>query len=662
MENDMKKKKKKSPKTQKTHNTVKDTNAVSGIISVNAAGFGFFTPDRQNDDSDTGEIFIPAKYISNAMDGDRVKVVLLPPRPYTDDAKKGPAGRIIEVIERKHKKLVAEVLPGNFVRPLNRKITWDFEIARGFKNKAKNGEWVEVELAPKNNSDNIHAKIIRSIGQSGTVQGDLDAVCAEYNLAPPYTDEENAAAGTIIPRDIEREDFTGEWTVTIDPVDAKDFDDAISLKIHKGGKIAEIGVHIADVAAFITPKSDFDKAAFRRGFTAYLPGRTLPMLPKDLTAKISLQENVKSVAHSVILKVDLKTGKIIEGRRCHSFIRVAKRLDYDTVQKFIDNPGTLPDGWDKNFAAKIAKLVDCTGKMRHHRLMTEKFIDLPIPEVRVLCDENANKITGLVTKEQRPADFAVEECMLAANSWVGAMLMEKTVPGLFRVHPLPDAEKILDFSEMIAANFGFYPGDLTSRENCNSFIAKLPDDEKKPVILSLLLRSLPRAFYQAKPDLHFGLGKTRYTHFTSPIRRYTDLAVHQQLWNFDTNQRLKPKETFEKLGLELSEKEENNDNAYYAASDRLKLRYLQELLEKNALNFYEGIVSRINTSGLTVDIAELGLSGFVRIDDLPGIFYKTETCLRSERGNRRFKIGDYIPLRLYEVDFIRGAAYFKLSN
>ena len=188
--------------------------------------------------------------------------------------------------------------------------------------------------------------------------------------------------------------------------------------------------------------------------------------------------------------------------------------------------------------------------------------------------------------------------MLAANSWVGEMLTEKNIPGLFRVHPLPDSEKVLDFSEMMAATFGFYPGDLTSREACNAFIEKLPDDEKKPIILGLFLRSLPRAFYQASPDLHFGLGKGRYTHFTSPIRRYTDLAVHQQLWNCDTNQRLKPKDTFAKLGLDLSEKEENNDNAYYAASDRLKLRYLQELLEKSALNFYEGIISKISSAAV----------------------------------------------------------------
>ncbi len=656
-------KKRKFPKSaKKMHNTKDEEQLLTGTISATAAGFGFFKADVENPNQRAEEIFIPVKYMSNAMDGDRVKVAILPPRPGTDDALKGPAGKIVDIIERKHTKLVAEVIPGNFVRPLNRKINFDFEIARGFKNKAKKGEWVEVELAHNNSFRDISAKVIRTIGESGTIQGDLDAVVAEYGLAAPYTDEENAAASAIVPREIEREDFTKEWTVTIDPVDAKDFDDAISMKIHRGGKVAEIGVHIADVAAYITPKSDFDKAAFKRGFTAYLPGRTLPMLPKDLTAKISLQANQQSLAHSVILTVDTKTGKILEGRRCHTLINVDRRLDYDTVQSFLDDPKNPPANWNKDFCTKIAKLTDITQKMRSHRQQIEKFIDLPLPEVRVLCDENADKITGLVTKEQRPADFAVEECMLAANSWIGEMLTEKNIPGLFRVHPLPDSEKVLDFSEMIAATFGFYPGDLTSREACNAFIEKLPDDEKKPIILGLFLRSLPRAFYQASPDLHFGLGKGRYTHFTSPIRRYTDLAVHQQLWNYDTNQRLKPKDTFAKLGLDLSAKEENNDNAYYAASDRLKLRYLQELLEKSSLNFYEGIISKITAVGLTVDIAELGFSGFVRIEDLPGDFYRTADGLRAERGSRKFKIGDYVPLRLYEVDFVRGAAYFKLSK
>ena len=416
-------KKHKFPKNKKkVHNSVSEEQFLTGTISTTAAGFGFLKIDTENPNQHTEEIFIPVKYMLNAMDGDRVKAVILPPRPGTDDALKGPAGKIVEIIERKHKKLVAEVLPGNFVRPLNRKINFDFEIARGFKNKAKKGEWVEVELAHNNSFRDVSAKVLRTIGESGTIQGDLDAVVAEYGLAAPYTDEENAAAAAIVPREIEREDFTSEWTVTIDPVDAKDFDDAVSLKVARGGKVAEIGVHIADVAAYITPKSDFDKAAFKRGFTAYLPGRTLPMLPKDLTAKISLQANQQSLAHSVILKVDTKTGKIIEGRRCHTVIKVDRRLDYDTVQSFIDNPKILPENWNKDFAAKIAKLVDITTKMRSHRLQVEKFIDLPIPEVRVICDENADKINGLVTKVQRPADFAVEECMLAANSWIGEML------------------------------------------------------------------------------------------------------------------------------------------------------------------------------------------------------------------------------------------------
>ncbi len=655
-------KRKNNRKNQKNPKCSSNENTLTGTLSVSAAGFGFFKADTENPNQQEDEIFIPVKYMANAMDGDRVKIAILPPRPGTDDALKGPAGKIVEIISRKHKKIVAEVLPGNMVRPLNRKINFDFAIAKGFKNKAKNGEWVEVELASSNTYSDVSAKVIRSIGQSGTIQGDLDAVTVEFGLCPPYSDEENAAAAAIIPREIAREDMTNEWTLTIDPVDAKDFDDAISLKISDDGKTAEIGVHIADVAAYITPKSDFDKAAFMRGFTAYLPGRTLPMLPKDLTARISLQANQRSLAHSIILTVDTANGKILDGRRCHTFINVDRRLDYDTVQQFLDQPEILPGNWDRPLADKISQLAAITQKIRSYRQMTEKFIDLAIPEVRVICDENANEIKGLAAKEQRSAEFIVEECMLAANSWTGAMLTEKNIPGLFRVHPLPDAERVLDFSEMLAVSFGFYPGDLTSREACNKFIEKLPDDEKKTIILSLFLRSLPRAFYQEKPDLHFGLGKGRYTHFTSPIRRYTDLAVHQQLWNFDTNQRLKPKETFAKLGADLSEKEENNDNAYYAASDRLKLRYLHELLEKNALNFYDGIISKITASGLAVDITELGFCGFVRTEDLPGDFYKTAIGMRSERGNTIYKIGDSIPLRLYEVDFVRGAAYFKIKK
>ena len=171
----MAKKRKLSKSAKKMHTIVNDEKLLTGVISTTAAGFGFFKADVENPNQRAEEIFIPVKYMLNAMDGDRVKVAILPPRPGTDDALKGPAGKIVDIIERKHSRLVAEVLPGNFVRPLNRKINFDFEIARGFKNKAKKGEWVEVELAHNNSFRDVSAKVIRTIGESGAAKLTISA-------------------------------------------------------------------------------------------------------------------------------------------------------------------------------------------------------------------------------------------------------------------------------------------------------------------------------------------------------------------------------------------------------------------------------------------------------------------------------------------------------
>ncbi len=645
--------------------TIKTAPTLIGTISVSNQGFGFLEIAENSEffaEFAEQDIFVPAQYINNAMTGDLVKVQLLPPRPGTDDAKKGPAGKIINIIKRKHDTIIAELLPGNKVRPLNKKLNAEITLAKG-KNGAKNGDWAEIKLQDNFNTNELIGKVVRTLGTVGTIQGDLDAVCAEFELLPPYTEEENQAASAITPREIERKNFCDIFTVTIDPVDAKDFDDALSLQVSEDGKTAEIGIHISDVAAFITPKSEFDRQAYLRGFTAYLPGRTLPMLPKDLTKAISLQENQESRTHSIIVKIDMTSGEFLGHYRCHGLIKVDKRLDYDTVQKFINNPNDRPHDWSEQLTKNIADMVKITSMMRKNRQKAEEFLDLAIPEVRVLCDENSNTIQGIVKKEQKTADFIIEECMLAANSLIGVELIENGIAGLFRIHPMADEEKLAEFALTIHETFGFYPGDLSTRSNCNKFIKNLPDDELKPIILNLFLRSLPRASYSEQVDLHFGLGKLKYVHFTSPIRRYTDLVVHQQLWNYDTNQRLKPKSSFAKLATYLSAKEENNDNAYFTASDRLKLRYLEEQLQNRASNYYSGLVSKISNSAVTVEIGEVGIIGQIRFEDLPGYFEKIDNAtLQSARNGKTIKIGNTLKLRLYEIDFARGIAYFKIAG
>ncbi len=629
---------------------------VTGTLTVTPSGFGFVSlPAAPGDETRPEDVFIPPQFINDAMDGDEVKVAILPPREDVAGDRRGPAGKILAVLKQAREEVVGELLAGHKVRPLNRRMPEEIEIS-GARNGAKRGDWVRIKLL-RHEDGNWHGAIRKVLGRAGEIAADLDAIAAEYHLAPPYSEADNAEAVEIVPREIAREDCTGLLTLTIDPFDAKDFDDALSIGPGKNPGEVLIGVHISDVAAFIAPKSKFDRSAEMRGFSCYLPGRTLPMLPAALTARISLQAGQDSNAHTVFLTVDRESGKVLGFRRCHTVIRVDHRLNYEEVQEFIDK-GTAPADWSEPLRGALRSLVDATRAMREFRRKAEEFIDLALPEVRVVCDEKENKILGLVSKIARESENLVEECMLAANSAVGTELGEKGIAGLYRVHPEPEPDKIEEFSETMREAFGLNPGDLTSRRVCNRFLAGLPDDPRRPVILSLLLRSLPRAYYLEKPALHFGLGKGRYSHFTSPIRRYPDLILHQQLWNYDCKVRTRSTSTLARVAMDCSAREENNDSAFFAANDRMKLRYLEEKLEAGGENLYEAVIAKVTSAGLQVDIRDLGLYGFVPREKLAGDYFRSGSGLRQERGHNEYKPGHYIYVRLDSIDFARGSAVF----
>ncbi len=641
----------------------------TGTISIAPGGFGFVNCPPEHPemaDAPCRDIFIPAKYLNGAMHGDTVHVAELPPDPrFPRDPEKGPAGRVVEVVKRARATFVGELITSDRVRPLDRRISGDILLS-GNIHGARKGDWVEVKLdydsdAPirprRRNAERsgpVGGTVLRRIGRAGVIQADLDAVCAEYHLPRPYTAEEEAEADALTPREIARVDLRDRFTVTIDPFDAKDYDDAISVAPGSSPETVEVGSHIAEVAAWIAPGSYFDRTAGSRGFTAYLPGRTLPMLPKGLTAQISMRQGVDAPSHSVLLEVERATGKVVSFKRVHGLLHVDHRLNYDEVQDFFDHQ-RRGDDWSDRLAENLEALRDITLKMRHWRKVNEVFLDLEIPEIRVIVDEANNQIVGLDNHQQRESEQLVEECMLAANSAVAAELTSKHIPGLFRVHPEPESEKLEEFSALSETAFGIPTGDLSTRKGCRHYLDKLPDDARKQPLLNAFLRSLPRAYYQEKPAIHFGLGKGLYSHFTSPIRRYPDLLVHQQLWARDLGQNLKSNEEMAHWGAETSELESNNDEAYYAASDRMKLRYLDEMLESGHENIHHALVVKTISAGVVVELPELGLQGFIDASDLPGAFRDRDKALRE------CTVGKALLVTLDSIDFTKGRAQFRIA-
>ena len=637
---------------------------VEAKFASTRGGFGFAVPaDKTIVDQD---IFIPPACTRNAIDGDIVRVqILKETRHYQDiDERRGPVGEVIEIVEHGRRNLVAQMTGKRTARPMDKHLPE--EVTVNLRDvSAKNGDWVKLTVlnTGKKRTQHLHTEGVTRLGRAGSPADDLKAIAAEFDLLDhPYSEKQNIAAGKLEPLPIKRTRMTRPCTITIDPEDARDFDDAISISSGRNGEI-QLGVHIADAAAYLPSGSAFDKEAAKRCFSAYLPGMYLPMLPPALTRKISLREGVESPAHTVLFSIDPKTGKILRSSRFHSVVVIKKRLDYKTVQAFIDDPRTAPADWSASLRKNLKLLIETVRTMRNHRKKREQFLDMPLPEIRVMCDDETKKVTGIQRKVPSEADALVEECMLAANSAIAAELIERETPGLFRIHPEPDPEKIDQFSIICQESFQFSPGDiLSSRTACLHFLESLPAGPSRSVILSLFLRSLPRASYQAEPGLHYGLGKIKYTHFTSPIRRYPDLLMHQQLWSLDCSKRLKSKKKLAEFAERCSQKEEVMDNAYFAANDRLKLHFLQDHDAMENGTMYEAVISRITASGILCSIDELGLYGFIPRENLRGEYRRSNRNRQkivSTVGQNSYKAGAFIYVTLDTIDLIRGTVTFR---
>ncbi len=632
---------------------------VKGKIAITSQGYGFVTIENKEEATD---IFIPAKHINSALDGDKVKIRLLNDSISRREPGKGPVGIVYEVEERNRPFLIGELLlknDGFFVRPLNRRLPEDIRVSGNCKG-AKRGDWVKAELLyGQRNRNKTTCQILSSLGKVGNIENDIQALILEYNLLPLYTESEEQKAMELEPNEIKRKDLTSLYCVTIDPHDAKDFDDAISVTKGKKNDEVIVGIHIADVATWIQPGSYFDEQAAERGFTAYIPGNTRPMLPKNLTANISLTCDKISLAHTVLLTVNTNTGEIKNQERCHSKIQIKKRLSFGEVENYIREK-TAIEGTDEEFNKNLDLLIQTYHTMRKCRKENEKFINLSTTEIRVLRNDNTGEILGIEKKKQGEADQLVEEFMLAANSAVARELTNKKINGIYRIHPPPDEEKIEEFSDFVSNVFGISTGNLNSgREACQHFLNKISGKNYEEIIISAFLRSLNRALYKEKPDIHYGLGKGLYSHFTSPIRRYSDLTVHQQLWKTDSGKKTRDIEIIKIIAEDCTEKEKNIDEAYFAANDRLKLHYLQSLLNKQQIETYEGVIRKVNASVILADIADIGITAVIPVKTVKGNLRKAKGRLIASKGSTKYKPGDIVYLQLERIDFIKGDAIFK---
>ncbi len=634
-----------------------DGKAIVGILSVNPRGFGFVSHDVEHPD-----IFIPPGKLGNAFPGDRVRVAV------TETTERGPVGLVEQVLERGHSTMAGECRADGSdfsFRPLRRDFPEEIPLLLPDGLAAAewpgDGDWVVAELLyPDSPEQPLQARLAQRLNAGLTLTEDLEAIIAEFGLHAPYSEEEQRQAASLQPAVIEREDCTSLLVVTIDPVDAKDFDDAISFEA-LAADTARVGVHIADVAAYVAVGSELDEQARARGFTAYLPGKTLPMLPKPLAANLcSLRENEVRPAHSVWVDLRLSTGEILATRRCHSLVKVGQRLSFEQVAAIL--AGQPPVACLPEVVATIGRLGELADRLRQNRRRDEQFLDLATVEVRVLYQDDPPAITGFQRAEPNPAHELVEEFMLMANVAVARELTAAKLPAIYRVHDTPKQRDMQEFRDWSREALRLPAARLDSRQALNHFFAAARGKPVEQLAFYAFLRALPRAIYSHLCGDHFGLGKSCYCHFTSPIRRYPDLTVHQQLWRRDCGLPPLDLESCAQRAQEATAREAVNDEAYYAALDRVKMRYLNRQRAAGEKLAFEGIISRATAEGLVVFIPEFALMGFVPKEGLgeePFIFTAKNSTLKGRRSGCHYRCGDRIRVTPAKVDVTRGNLLLK---
>ncbi len=509
---------------------------------------------------------------------------------------------------------------------------------------AGNIQWESSMLNPE-------GEIIEVLGKAGSKDTEITSIAKEFNLPflfPPAVIEESEKIEKMISgEEIEKRiDYRDKNVFTIDPADAKDFDDALSIMKLENGNYS-VGIHIADVGNYVIPKSNIDKEALKRGNSVYLVGKVIPMLPERISNFIcSLVPGEDRLTYSVIVELT-KRGKLVKYEIKKSIINSKRRFNYDEVQEIIENG-------KGDFYNDIIELNNLAQTLRKKR-MREGSIEFYTPEVKFELDED-NKPVAIHKKELKQSNMLVEEFMLLANKICAKHIAvpEKGVvkPFIYRVHDLPDQEKILEFSKFVKSlGYSFIPNGQSKSNQLQLLIQQVKGKKEEDLINELAIRSMAKAVYSADNIGHYGLGFKYYTHFTSPIRRYSDLMVHRLLHQYidGVNGTAYPYNLLQDISEHISQTERSAIEAERFSVKLKQVEYLRDHIGEE----FDAIISGIIHFGLFVKIIENLAEGLVKIRDLEGDFYvydEKKYSLIGRNSKKQFRLGDKIRVKLIRVD------------
>ncbi|MCH7870984.1 MAG: ribonuclease R [Planctomycetes bacterium] len=613
-----------------------------GVLKLDRRGFGFVAGRGH------AGVRIPRGKTGDALDGDTVSVRISRTRSNADV----PTGRVISVLRESERRCVGTLAhSGNrwLVHPQGDRRAATVEVDPPKPNQARAGDLVVVELTRSTVATRTpRGVLIERIGRASSPAAMITGVLRRFGIPEEFPAdvlrEAKRAAKDPKPREIERRvDLRGLLTITIDPVDARDFDDAISLTQLADGR-CELGVHIADVAHFVQPGTHLDDEARSRGTSVYLPGRVVPMLPEELSNGVcSLQEGRPRLTKSAFIVYD-KNARVIGARFSNSLIESRKRLTYEQVDRLLDGKGRA--------TAAIRGLIqraEQLARLIRARRLRDGMLVLNMPEIELQLDKNG------AVRDAHPADggfshTVIEMFMVEANDAVSRKLNKMNVPHLRRIHPAPDAETLRLLNDRLRAADCATAGSL-DRAGLQRLLDSARGETREYAVNLLLLRSFGQAVYSPEPAGHFALASEHYCHFTSPIRRYPDLTIHRLFdqWLADGPRAKRTKnaaERFEALGetgRQLSTLERRAQEAERSAKTLLLL----DMMKSKIGETFEGVVTGVVARGVFVRIVPLGAEGFVRVTDLPDdrwFHSREDATLTGRRTGRTIAIGQ--PLRV----------------
>src|SRR5437764_7193098 len=633
---------------------------VTGTLSVHEAGYAFLT----NEKAGQSDLFIAAENTGTAMHGDRVVARVIRGPEFSRARTPRAEGRVIRILTRANETIVGTLQQTRnffYVVPDDPRLVHNIYVQpssiHGRQPRLSDKVVVRLE-AWESRHVNPEGEIIELLGPRSAPGVDILSIIRKYHLPVEFPkavlDEASALPERVTQID-DREDLRRQYIVTIDPDDARDFDDAIQVEEIKGGW--QLGVHIADVSAYVRPGSALDREAQRRGNSVYLPDRVIPMLPERLSNGVcSLNPHVDRLTHSVFLQFD-RNGRMRQSRFARTVIRSAHRLTYKKAFAILKNPARDELGERLQTAWKLAALL-------RKKRFEHGSLDLDMPEVKVVVDKKGHPIR-FERVENDESHQLIEEFMLAANEAVAHELKNRGIPAIYRVHENPDVERLGEFREFVLAH-GIRVGDLTHRGEMQKLLAAIGGTAEEHPLKIALLKSLKRARYATTPLGHYGLAKTNYTHFTSPIRRYADLEVHRALAERDLPRRSsRAMPQLSAIADHISATERNAAEAEIDAVKMKKLEFFESQLEARNPQIFDAVVIDVRNYGILVELPEILLTGLVHVSTLADDFYIFSTAQRRFIGRQRrrsFAVGNKLRVHVARVDQFKRQIDFAIAD